>query len=177
MDPRNPKPEQPLESPRQTAPRNGGRTPRTLFALSAEETEELGRALARKLEGGELILLEGDLGLGKTVFARGVAAGLGVPPEDVNSPSFTLVQEYPGGRLPVFHVDLYRIDSVEEISTIGLDEIVSSGAVTIVEWGEKLPDYYRMTAFIARFHDVGEGCRRIELIEPEVEGFPRRGDA
>jgi tRNA threonylcarbamoyladenosine biosynthesis protein TsaE len=177
VDAPKPKPDPSRDRPINSSPQGGARAPRTLFALSEEETEELGRALARNLEGGELILLEGDLGLGKTVFARGVAAGLGVPPEDVNSPSFTLVQEYPGGRLPVFHVDLYRIDSVEEISTLGLDEILSSGAVTIVEWGEKLPDYYRLSAFIARFHDVGEGCRRIELVEPQAEGTPRHGDA
>src|SRR5262245_41810465 len=82
--------------------------PRAVFSLSEEETLEFGRAFGARLEGGQLVILEGDLGLGKTVFARGLAMGLGVAPEDVTSPSFTLVQEYGGGRLPVFHIDLYR---------------------------------------------------------------------
>ncbi len=140
---------------------------RTAFTLSEAETFEMGRAVARGLRGGELVLLEGDLGLGKTVFARGIAAGLGIPPEDVSSPSFTLVQEYPGGRLPMFHVDLYRLDDPEEIGTLGLEEILGAGGVVVVEWGEKLPPYLRREAIAVRFHDVGEGSRRIEvLLEP-----------
>jgi tRNA threonylcarbamoyladenosine biosynthesis protein TsaE len=157
--------------------REAGHVTRTVFSLSEDETLELGRSLAQSLKGGELILLEGDLGMGKTVFVRGVAAGLGVSPEDVNSPSFTLVQEYCGGRLTVFHVDLYRLDSVEEVSSLGLEEIVSSGAVTLVEWGEKLTTYQRANAAIVRFHDVGEGSRRIELVLPDPGGTQRRGDA
>jgi len=161
---------------RRAAP-SGERAPRTVFALSEEETMEFGRALARGLKGGELILLEGDLGLGKTVFARGVAAGLGVPPEDVSSPSFTLIQEYRGGRLPVFHVDLYRLDREEDLSTLGLDEILEAQGITLVEWGEKLPAYYAARAIVVRFHDVGEGCRRIELVRPDGTQPDRLGDA
>jgi tRNA threonylcarbamoyladenosine biosynthesis protein TsaE len=167
---------QDLQRPR-FARGTGGRATRTVFTLSEEETQELGRSLALGLKGGELILLEGDLGLGKTVFVRGVAAGLGVPPEDVNSPSYTLVQEYGGGRLQIYHVDLYRLESVEEISTLGLEEILSSGAVTLVEWGDKLTAYYRSNAVVVRLHDVGEGCRRIELTEPQPAGENRLGDA
>src|SRR5210317_1402642 len=93
----------------------GDDKPRTVFSLSEDETADLGRTLARGMQGGELVLLEGELGLGKTVFARGIATGLGIAAEDVNSPSFTLIQEYSGGRLPMFHVDLYRLTSGEEI--------------------------------------------------------------
>jgi tRNA threonylcarbamoyladenosine biosynthesis protein TsaE len=148
-----------------------------VFSLSEEETYDLGVAVAKSLKGGELILLEGELGLGKTVFARGIAAGLKIPPEDVSSPSFTLIQEYRGGRLHMFHVDLYRLNSPEELSTLGLEEILSSGGVVVVEWGERLPAYYRASAITVRLHDVGEGSRRIELDQPTEKSRKRHGDA
>ena len=173
----SPEPDPAEPARKRPASSSGERGPRTVFSLSEEETVEFGRALGRGLEGGELILLEGDLGLGKTVFVRGVAAGLGAPPEDVSSPSFTLIQEYGGGRLQLFHVDLYRLDSAEEIATLGLDEILDAAGVTLVEWGEKLPPYYSAKAIVVRLHDVGEGCRRIELIEQIGGEQPRRGDA
>ncbi len=136
----------------------------TTFSLSEQETYELGMRLAGSLKGGELVVLDGDLGLGKTVFARGIAASLGVVPEDVTSPSFTLVQEYSGGRLPMFHVDLYRLnDDPMEIESLGLDDLLDSGGVVVVEWGEKLPLHMREHAVTIRFHDVGEGSRKIEI--------------
>lgn len=150
---------------------------RTVFSLSEEETCALGEVFARSLKGGELVLLEGELGLGKTVFARGIASGLELPPEDVSSPSFTLIQEYKGGRLHMFHVDLYRLNSPDELSTLGLEEILSSGGVVVVEWGEKLPAYYHANAITVRLHDVGEGSRRIELDQPAESERQRRGDA
>jgi len=152
-------------------------TQRTVFSLSEDETIDLGRALGRGLKGGELVLLEGDLGLGKTVFARGIAVGLGVDPEDVASPSFTLVREYRSGRLPMFHVDLYRIDEAEEIGTLGIEEIVAAGGVVVVEWGDKLPPYLKRGASIVRIYDLGEGSRRLEIAtEGKARGRPR-GDA
>ncbi|HXV75133.1 MAG TPA: tRNA (adenosine(37)-N6)-threonylcarbamoyltransferase complex ATPase subunit type 1 TsaE [Candidatus Polarisedimenticolaceae bacterium] len=157
---------------------DGGDSSRTVFSLSEDETLELGRTVARKLKGGELILLEGDLGLGKTVFARGVAIGLGLAPEDVSSPSFTLIQEYRGGRLTMFHVDLYRLASDEEIATLGLEEIQTDRAVVLVEWGEKIPPRYRRDAIVVRLHDVGEDSRRIEISGLERDRpTERRGDA
>ncbi len=156
---------------------DGAGAARTVFSLSEEETCQLGEVLARSLKGGELILLEGELGLGKTVFARGIAKGLDLPPEDVSSPSFTLIQEYRGGRLNMFHVDLYRLNSPDELSTLGLEEILSSGGVVVVEWGEKLPAYYHANAITVRLHDVGEGSRRIELDQPAQNERRRRGDA
>jgi len=151
--------------------------PRTVYSLSEDETFELGRVFARRLRGGELILLEGELGLGKTVFARGLSAGLGISPEDVSSPSFTLVQEYVGGRLPVFHIDLYRLEEPDEMESLGLDEILTAGGVVMVEWGERLPMHYRREALSIRFHDVGEGSRRIELIPAPRAPKTGRGDA
>lgn len=150
---------------------------RTVFTLSEEETCDLGRALSRGLKGGELILLEGDLGLGKTVFVRGIAEGLGIASEDVSSPSFTLVQEYRGGRIPMFHVDLYRIDVSDEMGTLGIEEILTAGGVVAVEWGDKLPPYLRRGALSIQFHDLGEGSRRIEIVPEPKAPVKRRGDA
>ncbi len=149
----------------------------TVYSLSEEETVEMGRSLAQRLRGGELILLDGDLGMGKTAFTRGLAAGLGVAPEDVNSPSFTLVQEYLGGRLELFHIDLYRLDDPEDFASLGLEEILASGAVVVVEWGEKLPPYHKRDAITVRFYDAGEGSRRIELLPAPVDPPVRGGDA
>ena len=153
--------------------------PQTVFTLSEEETFDFGRSLAKTLRGGELLLLDGDLGLGKTVFARGLAAGLGVAPEDVTSPSFTLVQEYKGGRAPLFHIDLYRMseDDPEELGTLGIEEILSSGAIAIVEWGDRLPRYHQRGAIRVRFYDLGEGSRRIEITPAEPRTRQRGGDA
>ena len=150
---------------------------RTVFSLSEEETLDVGRTIARSLRGGELILLEGDLGLGKTVFAKGIAAGLGIAPNDVTSPSFALVQEYTGGRVPIFHIDLYRLEDPEELSTIGIEEIVAGGGVVMVEWGERLPPYLRREAIRVRFHDIGEGSRRIEIHSYDTAHRPTAADA
>jgi tRNA threonylcarbamoyladenosine biosynthesis protein TsaE len=154
-------------------------TPRSVFSLSEDETFELGRSLGRGLKGGELVVLEGDLGAGKTTFTRGLAAGVGANPEDVSSPSFTLVQEYPGGRFPIFHVDLYRIERPDEdLASLGIEEILTAGGVVVVEWGEKLPPFLRRTATTVRLHDVGEGSRRIEIgSEGRASGTRPRGDA
>jgi len=171
------------ESPQTSMPGSAGarggatQDARTVFTLSEDETFDLGRTLARGLRGGELVLLEGDLGLGKTVFARGIAVGLGIPAEDVSSPSFTLIQEYRGGRLLMYHVDLYRLSSEEETRTLGLEDILSTEAVVVVERGEKLPSYQRRGAIVARFHDVGEGSRRIEIVGRGNDPPTRRGDA
>ena len=144
------------------------------FSLSEEETFELGAQLASGLTRGALILLSGELGAGKTVFARGVAAGLGVAPEEVSSPTFTLVQEYQGGRMPIFHVDLYRLELDEEVGTLGIEEILQAGGVVIVEWAEKLPARLRAGGIAVRLAEVGEGSRRI-VVEPGTP--PERGDA
>ncbi len=134
--------------------------------------------MSRSFKGAELVLLEGELGLGKTVFARGLAIGLGISSEDVSSPSFTLVQEYSGGRMTMFHVDLYRLDDPAELETIGLEELLAAGVVVVVEWGEKLPPYLSRDAIRVRFHDLGEDSRRLEIAPaPGKKPRKRRGDA
>ena len=107
----------------------------TVTTRSQDETAAIGRKLASTLAAGSVLLLIGDLGAGKTALVRGLADGLGVPPDDVSSPTFTLMQEYRGGRLTLFHVDLYRLDDPREIDDLGLDEIGGEGVMAI-EWAE-----------------------------------------
>ena len=101
----------------------------------AEETFALGRSIGEKAKLGDIYLLSGDLGVGKTVFTQGVAAGLGIT-EPVNSPTFTILQEYTEGRLPFYHFDVYRIEDVEEMEEIGYDDYFFGGGVCMVEWAE-----------------------------------------
>jgi tRNA threonylcarbamoyladenosine biosynthesis protein TsaE len=119
---------------------SGGPTVRvtgTITTHSETETADVGRQLAGRLTAGSVVLLYGDLGAGKTAFVRGLAEGLGGSRDEVSSPTFTLVQEYRGGRLPLFHVDLYRLNDPREIEDLGLDEIADAGVLAI-EWAEKL---------------------------------------
>jgi len=109
------------------------------------------------------VVLQGELGAGKTVFARGVAVGLGIPEADVSSPTFTLVQEYRGGRLPLFHADLYRLDAEAEMGALGIEDILQAGGVVLVEWGERLPGHLKRGATTVRFEDLGEDARRIHV--------------
>lgn len=105
---------------------------------SEEETIEIGRRIAATLPRRAVILLIGNLGAGKTTLAKGIVSGLGcAAPEDVSSPTFTLIHEYGGGR--VYHIDLYRLDRAEEIATLGLDEIFERDAIVLIEWGERFP--------------------------------------
>lgn len=107
----------------------------TFTTRNAGETENLGERLGHLLMAGDLISLTGELGAGKTVFTRGVARGLGVR-DYVKSPSYTLINEYTG-RLPVYHIDLYRLEGLEDIEELGYEEYFYGKGVTIVEWGEK----------------------------------------
>ena len=104
---------------------------------SEDETAAVARALAGALSAGDVLLLSGNLGAGKTAFVRGLAAGLGINPDDVSSPTFTLVHEYRGGRLRLYHVDLYRLDraATEEL---GLEEMAVADGVLAIEWPDRL---------------------------------------
>jgi len=144
--------------------------PDGVFETGSEEaTEALARRLAAHVGPGVFVLLYGDLGAGKTVFVRGLAAGLGAPPEEVSSPTFTLVQEY-RGRLTLQHVDLYRVEAPGEVGELGLDELAAGGAVVVVEWAERLPAA-PPGAVRVRIEDLGGDRRRIEI------AFTRRGSS
>ena len=106
---------------------------------SEAETEALGARLAEQLEPGGVVAFTGDLGAGKTAFTRGLARGLGIT-ERVTSPTFTIVNEYEGGRLPLFHFDMYRLGSSEELFGIGWEDYLARGGVCAVEWSENVED-------------------------------------
>ena len=106
---------------------------------SAEETEALGERLAQTLTGGEIVAYFGELGAGKTAFTRGLARGLGISMR-VTSPTYTIVNEYSGGRLPLFHFDMYRLGSSEELFDIGWEDYLARGGVVAVEWSENVTD-------------------------------------
>ena len=106
---------------------------------SPEETRELGARLANTLQGGEVIAFTGDLGAGKTAFVSGMALALGVD-ERVTSPTFTIVNEYEGGRLPLFHFDMYRLGSADELFHIGWEDYLARGGVCAVEWSENVEE-------------------------------------
>ena len=104
-----------------------------------EETEALGARLARALEPGAVVAFTGDLGAGKTAFVRGLARGLGIR-DRVTSPTFTIVNEYEGGRLPLFHFDLYRLGCADELFDIGWEDYLARGGVCAVEWSERMEE-------------------------------------
>ena len=130
---------------------------------SPDETQRVGAALAKTLCGGEVIAFLGDLGAGKTAFTRGLAEGLGVT-DAVTSPTYTIVNEYLTGRLPLFHFDMYRLGSSEELFDIGWEDYLARGGVCAVEWSENVEDALEapITVRIDRVPD-GDDCRRITI--------------
>jgi tRNA threonylcarbamoyladenosine biosynthesis protein TsaE len=111
---------------------------KTFQTHSAEETTELGRRLASELTSGSIVLLRGDLGAGKTTMVKGIAEGFNAAKaEDVTSPTFTLIHEYRGPAVTLYHIDLYRIDTQRELDTLALDDLMTSQSILLIEWGEK----------------------------------------
>ena len=135
---------------------------------SESETREIAASLASRLSAGDVLLLHGDLGSGKTAFVRGLARGLGVDPEEVSSPTFTLVHEYRGGRLPIVHVDLYRLDGID-LDEVGLDEALASAGIVAIEWAERLR-WPGTGAIRVEISDRGGDIREILIAEGEAEG-------
>lgn len=111
---------------------------KTFQTHSAEETTDLGRRLASHLKPGTIVLLRGDLGAGKTTMVKGIAEGFqAAKAEDVTSPTFTLIHEYRGPAVTLFHIDLYRIDTQRELDTLALDDLMTPQSILLIEWGEK----------------------------------------
>ncbi|MBI2217891.1 MAG: tRNA (adenosine(37)-N6)-threonylcarbamoyltransferase complex ATPase subunit type 1 TsaE [Candidatus Rokubacteria bacterium] len=133
----------------------------TIIATSAEETEAAGERLGRTLDAGSVVALTGELGAGKTRFVQGLVRGLGVPTH-ATSPTFVLVSEY-RGRVPVHHVDLYRIDSVAEAQDLGLEELFAGDGVTVVEWADKAAPLLPPDAVRVHIDGVGDEPRRITI--------------
>lgn len=130
---------------------------------SAESTEKIAAEFAQGLKGGEIITLDGDLGAGKTAFVRGVACGLGIT-DRVVSPTFTIVNEYRHGSIPLFHFDVYRISSADEMYDIGWDDYINSGGIVVVEWAVNIEDILNGDVIrinISKNLDVSEDYREI----------------
>ncbi len=125
------------------------------------ETETIGAALAARLTPGTVIAYTGDLGAGKTAFTRGLARGLGYR-EPVTSPTYTIVNEYLGGRLPLFHFDMYRLGSAEDLWDIGWEDYLDRGGVCAVEWSENVADAMENAIWV-RIEKLGDECRRITI--------------
>ena len=128
---------------------------------SPEETEKLGAALAQRLQPGTIIAYTGDLGAGKTAFTRGLAKGLGYT-QPVTSPTYTIVNEYLGGRLPLFHFDMYRLASSDDLWDIGWEDYLEREGVCAVEWSENVQDAME-DAITVTIEKLGENTRRITI--------------
>ena len=128
---------------------------------SEDETRQIASVFANSLKAGAVLLLQGDLGAGKTAFVRGLAEGLGINTDEVTSPTFTLVHEYRGGRLPLMHVDLYRLESAD-LDEIGLDQDVAAQGIIAIEWPERLSRAINGATSI-RIVDRGGDAREISI--------------
>lgn len=127
---------------------------------SAEETQTLGAALAKWLAPGDVIALQGELGAGKTNFVQGLARGLEIH-EDVNSPTFILANEYTTGRLPLYHIDAYRVANAAEARGFGLDDYLNGGGVTVIEWAERVREALPREHLWLELEYRGESERRV----------------
>jgi tRNA threonylcarbamoyladenosine biosynthesis protein TsaE len=130
---------------------------------SAEETFAFGVATAREAAPGDVFGLAGDLGAGKTQFVKGFVAGIGSA-ADVTSPTFTLVHEYSGGRMPVYHFDFYRLDTAEAVVALGFDEYAYGGGVCLVEWADRFRDLLPENSRWLAFRATSETARVIEHV-------------
>lgn len=142
-------------------------------SASPEASLELGRWLGERAQPGDVFLMEGELGAGKTLMTKGIAQGLGIDPDEVTSPSFTLMQVH-RGRIPLYHVDLYRLEAAADVEALGLEEFLEGDGVAVVEWATRLPVSLRPEEGLAvRLEAVAEQVRNMELTArgPRMEGL------
>ena len=139
------------------------------YSTSEGETEAIGRDLAARLAPGAVVAFTGDLGAGKTAFVRGMAQGLGIS-QRVTSPTFTIVNEYEGGRLPLFHFDMYRLRDAEDLFDIGWEDFLARGGICAVEWSENIrPALDEETIYVDIRRGEGENDRILTLHGPGLE--------
>ena len=136
---------------------------------SPEETERLGEKLAQRLQPGTVIAFTGDLGAGKTAFTRGLARGLGAG-DRVTSPTYTIVNEYSGGKMPLFHFDMYRLGSADELFDIGWEDYLERGGVCAVEWSENVDEALENPVLIT-IEKLGQDARRITVTGGNICDF------
>jgi tRNA threonylcarbamoyladenosine biosynthesis protein TsaE len=134
---------------------------------SAEETIARGRELGASLTAPLLILLQGELGAGKTTLTKGIASGFGAAAEEeITSPTFTLIHRYSGAKVPVYHIDLYRIEGARDLDTLGLDDVFAEDAIVIIEWPDRMPPRHDWPILRIALSHSGEDARHIELESP-----------
>ena len=136
---------------------------------SPEQTEAVGAALAEQLTSGTVVAYRGDLGAGKTAFTRGLARGLGAQ-ESVTSPTYTIVNEYLSGRIPLFHFDMYRLRSADDLFDIGWEDYLERGGVCAVEWSENVEEALENPVFVT-IEKLGEESRRITVTGGNIRDF------
>ena len=134
-----------------------------VVSQSEADTQRIARDLAQTMLAGEVLLLSGDLGAGKTTFVRGLAEGLGIPPDAVSSPTFVLLNVYDTGRLKVFHLDAYRLSGADDFEAIGFAELLEQGGVVVVEWAERVESLLPADRINVRIQPTGATARRIEI--------------
>ena len=139
---------------------------KTFHTHSAEETTDLGRQLAAELKPGSVVLLRGDLGAGKTTMVKGIAEGFkAAEAEAVTSPTFTLIHEYRGPEVTLYHIDLYRIDTQRELDTLALDDLMEPKTILLIEWGEKFERFRKERDVEIAIEHLGADDRQIAFLK------------
>jgi tRNA threonylcarbamoyladenosine biosynthesis protein TsaE len=144
-------------------------SPKIFDTRSADETIARGREIGASLKTPLLILLQGELGAGKTTLTKGIASGFGAAAEEeITSPTFTLIHRYNGAKVPVYHIDLYRIEGARDLDTLGLDDVFAEDAIVIIEWPDRMPPRHDWPILRIALAHAGEDARHIEIDPPNL---------
>ncbi len=135
----------------------------TIETHTTEATRQWGERLGRLLRPGDIIALIGDLGTGKTMLTQGIAQGLGIAPSSVTSPSFVLMKEYRAGRIPLYHIDVYRLDGFPEMQRMGYEDYLTPQSVAVIEWAQKLGSILPAEHLAVEMEHAGESTRRLTI--------------